>query len=217
MALHFSIQACVTQAHCIRQDPSTTTQQCPRLSWLGKHMPSQLITRESSAANQRSDSLHLQDSSIVASTEQKPSCDLNRNNYLKVSQHSHAIMGPVAIASQLPSPKRATAKKMAQSYTVGDGSNFVWFLETSASSTLVVSHWQQGGLWGHRRCFALPAALMAMHTTLTRRWLQPPPAGSGALISGILASEHIPQNQSSFPQESTWLQDWDWPLHVTIL
>lgn len=111
MALHFSIQACVTQAHCIRQDPSTTTQQCPRLSWLGKHMPSQLITRESSAANQRSDSLHLQDSSIVASTEQKPSCDLNRNNYLKVSQHSHAIMGPVAIASQLPSPKRATAKK----------------------------------------------------------------------------------------------------------
>lgn len=111
MALHFSIQACVTQAHCIRQDPSTTTQQCPRLSWLGKHMPSQLITRESSAANQRSDSLHLQDSSIVASREQKPSCDLNRNNYLKVSQHSHAIMGPVAIASQLPSPKRATAKK----------------------------------------------------------------------------------------------------------
>lgn len=74
-------------------------------------MPSQLITSESSAANQRSDSLYLQDSSIVASREQKPSCDLNRDYYLNVSQHSHAIVSSVAIASPLPSPKRATAKK----------------------------------------------------------------------------------------------------------
>lgn len=145
MALHFAIQARVTQAHCIRQDPSTTTQQCPHLSWLGKPMPSQLITSESSAANQRSDSLYLQNSSIVTSREQKPSCDLNRDYYLKVSQHSHAIMSSVAIASPLPSPKRATAKKGTILHGVGWLQRLICFFETSASSTLVVSHWQKGG------------------------------------------------------------------------